>query len=296
MSSIGPILVFLANGTQGSAVVRAAERRGHRVRALVRAELTGEPSRARPFAIGDLDDAASLAAAAQGCTHSVLQVPTASQAIMVGQAARALDALRGAQIRSLVLKLASASRSETFAEPSFAANAAVEALVRGAGIPFSILRPTLYLDNLLKPSARADIAERGLFSPPIASGQRVAWTSTDDCAEAAILLLERGSHGGDYLIAGLESVDGEGLAARLSKALGKPIRYRAEPVERFESEVDAALGPGIGRQVASKFRYFRDHPDEADRILAGAYRPGSLPGFAPTSIEAWVSKRRELFG
>ncbi len=153
----------------------------------------------------------------------------------------------------------------------------------------------MYLDNLLKPSARADIVERGIFSPPIASDQRIAWTSVDDCALAAILLLEQDRYGSDHLIGGPESVTGDELAIRLSLGLDRPLAYRAEPLAKFERDVDAAMGSGTGRRVASKFRYFREHPDEANRILAMVHRPGSLSGFVPTSIRGWARQRRHAF-
>lgn len=290
----GPILVFLANGTQGSAVVRAARQRGHGARALIRRRLDKAPA-SIDTVTGDLDDPASLVSAAQDCAHAVLQVPTGDGSIMVRQVGTALDALRHAGVRSIVLKLASASRPVPCAEPSFVANAAIEALVRGAGIPFAIVRPTMYLDNLLKPSARADIAERGIFSPPIARGQRIAWTSVDDCALAAIMLLEQDRYGGDHVIGGPESVTGDELATRLSAGLGRPITYLAEPLDAFERDVDAAMGSGMGRRIASKFCYFDTYPDEADRVLATVHVTGSLPGFIPTTIDTWVRQRRDLF-
>lgn len=288
----GPILAFLANGIQGSAVVRAARRRGHVVRPLIRTRSGDSLSDA---VIGDLDDPVSLSAAAQDCAHAVLQVPTGEEAVMVRRVANAIEALRHAGISSIVLKPASASRPGPCAEPSFAANAAVEAFVRDAGIPFAIVRPTMYLDNLLKPSARADIAERGIFSPPIANGQRIAWTSVDDCALAAILLLEQDRYGGDHVVSGPESVTGDELAVRLSAGLGKPIAFRAEPLDAFERDVDAAMGPGMGRRIASKFRYFHEHPVDADRILATVQEAGSIPGFTPTDIAAWARQRCRLF-
>ncbi|MBB4000484.1 hypothetical protein [Aureimonas pseudogalii] len=49
------------------------------------------------------------------------------------------------------------------------------------------------------------------------------------------------------------------------------------------------------RTIASKFRYFRDHPDDADRILAGSWDPVTLPGLKSTTIGAWARQRREAF-
>jgi uncharacterized protein YbjT (DUF2867 family) len=290
MAVTGPILVFLANGVQGSAVVRAALRRGHNARALLRTAASAET---RPsgvdVSLGDLEKPESLAKACEGVAHLVLQVPTSGAPTMIRQADNAVTAARQAGVSSIVLKLASASRPAPCAEPSFVANAAVEEIVRRSGIAFAIVRPTMYLDNLLKPSARAEIVRDGVFAPPIAAEQPIAWTSADDCAEAAILLLESGQYGGDHRVAGAESVQGYELAARLSAGLNRRISYRAQDLDTFEREVDAAMGPGVGRTVASKFRYFRDHPADTDAILARPYEPISpLREFKPTSIEGWA--------
>jgi uncharacterized protein YbjT (DUF2867 family) len=295
MSIAGPILVFLANGVQGGAVVRAAYRRGHPVRRLVRAPQGPEPLGIETLR-GDLDDPESLALACVGAAHVVLQVPTGPIADMIRRTQGAIDAAKQAGVRSLVLKLASASRPSPCSEPSFVANAAVEAVVCAAGIPCAILRPTMYLDNLLKPSVLADIVKYSVFAPPIAAEQPIAWTSVEDCAEAAIILLERGAYGGDHRIAGPASVTGRELADLLSKGVGKPIAYHAQPIDQFEAEVDMSLGAGVGRQIASKFRYFAEHPDEAADILARPFQPSpSLAGFAPTSIEEWVRRYATRF-
>ncbi|UMY19776.1 NmrA family NAD(P)-binding protein [Methylobacterium organophilum] len=297
MSVSGSILVFLANGIQGSAVVRAARDRGHPVRALVRDPRAAAALPASDLVQGDLDDPASLAAAMNGVAHLVLQVPTGAQATMERQVGNVLRAAERSHIRSIVLKLASASRSAPCDEPSFVANAALERRLHDSGIPFARVRPTLYLDNLLKPSARAEIVAKGLFAPPIAAGQRIAWTCADDCARASILLIEQGRYGGDHRIAGPESVTGHELAARLSAGWGRTIAYRAQPIPDFEREIDAAMGAGMGRRVASKFRYLADHPEDADRILAAPHRPSpDLPGFAPTAIQDWARRHAGRFG
>ena len=181
-------------------------------------------------------------------------------------------------------------------EPSFVANAMVEDIVRGSGMPFAVIRPTLYLDNLLKPSARREIIGHGVFAPPIAESQRIAWTSVDDCADAALTLLERGAYGGDHRIAGFESVTGEEFAARVSAGLGRRIVYRAQPLDEFEGEIDAAMGPGTGRRVASRFRFFAAHRDEAEIMLADSFVPQpGLEDFQPTGIEAWVRRHKGNF-
>lgn len=293
-----PILVYLAAGVQGSAVVHAALRRGFKVRALVRDR--GRAAGLLPSGVelveGDLRDAASLRAASAGVAHAVLQIPIGSQADMRIQTNNAVSASLGSGMNSVVLKLASASRPAPCEEPSFVANAMIEEIVRASGLPFAIVRPTMYLDNLLKSSARKDIVGHGLFAPPIAEAQRIAWTSVDDCARAAVTLLERRMTSGDHRIAGPESVDGNGLVTRIGTGLGRRIAYRQQPLDEFERDVDAAMGPGTGRRVASKFRFFASHPEDADAMLAAPFTPqGGLEDFQPTGIEEWARQHRARF-
>lgn len=293
-----PILVYLAAGVQGSAVVQAALRRGLKVRALVRdrARAAALSALGVELAEGDLRDAASLRAASAGIAHAVLQIPIGSQADMRIQAENAISASLASGMKSVALKLASASRQPPCEEPSFVANAMIEEVVRASGLPFSIVRPTMYLDNLLKPSARMDIVRHGVFAPPIAESQRIAWTSVDDCAQAAVTLLERGISSGDHRIAGRESLDGNELVARIGRGLGRRIAYRQQPLDEFERDVDAAMGPGTGRRVASKFRFFASHPEEADAMLAEPFKPGAgLEDFQPTDVEEWVRQHRAQF-
>jgi len=293
-----PVLVYLANGVQGAAVVRAARQRGVKVRALVRDRPRAQALAASgvELAQGDLRDPASLRLASAGLDHAILQIPIGSQDEMRVATGNALAASVACGLKSLVLKLASASRPASCPEPSFVANAMIEDIVRQSGLPFAIVRPTMYLDNLLKPSARREIAGQGVFAPPIAENQRIAWTSADDCARAAVILLARGARSGDHRIAGPQSVTGKELASKIAAALGRPVVYRAQPLEEFEREVDAAMGPGTGRRVASKFRFFAAYRDEADAMLSGAFAPQpGLEDFRPTSIEEWVRRHKGDF-
>lgn len=291
--SDAPLLVYLAGGVQGGAVVEAALRRGLKVRALVR-----EPAKARGLdrpgverVRADLSDPSSLLEASKGARFAVLQIPTGPGEIMRVQAANALNAARASDLEGLILWLASASRRAPCEEPSFLANHAIEDAASASGVPFAVVRPTLYLENLLKPSARADILNAGVFAPPIAETQPIAWTSVQDCARAALTLLENGVFGGDHRIAGPESLTGPALVARLSKALDRPIRYKAQLIDAFEREVDAAMGSGAGRKISSKFRYLAAHPEEARLILAEPYMADpALSGFQPTTVKDWLTE------
>lgn len=293
-----PVLVFLADGVQGAAVVRAALRHGLSVRALVR-----RPSLSRWSGVagvetvaGDLDDAASLRDACRGAGAAVLHFPSGTPEAMRRRARDAASAARTEGIGAVILRLSSASRPAPCTEPSFLANQAAEEEVRRSGLPVAVVRPTFYLDNLLRPATRAEIVETGIFSLPVTEDRKVAWTSVDDCAEAALRLLARGPSGGDHRIAGPRAVSGPDLAGLLTQCLARPVRYRAEPVAEFEQAVEAARGGGMGARIGSKFRYFADHAEEMREILAEPFRPqAELAGFEPRDPADWLMRHRTAF-
>jgi uncharacterized protein YbjT (DUF2867 family) len=298
MSGEKQILVYLANGAQGGAMVRQALKRGYKVRALVR-----DPEKSEGLwdigarlCAGDLEDPASLDKAHQGIDHVVLQMPPGAPSRIAALMDNAIAAIKAGGARGVVVKMASANPATRTDEPGFAANRIIEDKMRSSGLPFSIIRPTMYLDNLLRPETRAGIAGKGVLVLPISRAQQIAWTSADDAARAALALLDNAAFGHDCLISGSESVDGEGLACAFSQALKRDIKFQSLPLDALEREVDSATGAGVGKRVSAKLRFFEAHPDEAVRMLSPPFQPcRALSGFVPTAIHAWASDHRSSF-
>jgi hypothetical protein len=100
------------------------------------------------------------------------------------------------------------------------------------------------------------------------------------------MMLAYGAYGGDHRIAGPESVTADQLAAGVAAGLGRPVVYCPRPLDEFERDVDAAMGAGTGRRVASQANAMRSRPFEA--------RPG-LEDFQPTHIGQWVRRHAKEF-
>jgi len=279
-------------------MVRQALKRGYSVRALVR-----DPEKSDALwdigarlLVGDLGDRASLDKAHQGIDYAVLQMPLGAPARIAALMDNAIAAIKAGGARGVVAKMASANPTIRTDEPSFAANQIIEDKMRGSGLRFSIIRPTMYLDNLLRPDTRAGIAGKGVLAFPVPRAQHIAWTSADDAALAALALLDNEEFGRDCLISGPESVDGEGLASLFSEALRRDIEFQSLPLDALERQLDSAMGAGVGKRVTSKLRFFEAHPDEAERMLSPPFQPcRALRGFVPTAIHVWAGDHRSSF-
>jgi uncharacterized protein YbjT (DUF2867 family) len=284
------ILVYLANGVQGGAVARQAVRQGYRVRALVR-----DPSKSADLkkpgveiVMGDLANKASLEAAHLQIDYVILQIPAGTPPQTESFIENAAGAIKMSGVKGVVVKMGNGKPSIPSGVTAFAAGRMIEERMRASGIPFSTVRPTMYLDNMLAPALRSGIAANRTIVYPISSKQKIAWTSVDDAARISLAILENEVFGGDYRISGRDSVDGEGLASAFSEALSRTIRFQSLSLDAFEQSV--------GKWVSAKFRFFEQHPDEADRMLAEPFKESSeLGGFRATTLQTWVNDRRSLF-
>lgn len=294
-----PILVYLANGVQGSAVVRQAVHRGYSVRALVRDPAKSDHLRQLgvEIAAADFNDRASLNDAHRGIDHVVWQIPLGDPARMELLVDYAIAAITMNGVTRVVAKTGAGKPSIQTDVPAFVLNQIIEDKLRASGVPFAIVRPTMYLDNFLRPGIREGICQNNVITYPLPARQTIAWTSTDDAARAALTLLESETFGGDYSVPGSEAVDGDELAAAFSLALKREIRFQSLPFEDFASGTDVPGAAAMAKRLATAtLRFVANHPHEASAYLSRPFRPSpQLRGFQPTVIQQWVTEHRLSF-
>jgi hypothetical protein len=90
-------------------------------------------------------------------------------------------------------------------------------------------------------------------------------------------------------------VCGKTLAGAFSRALNRQIRYEALPLDTFEAGVDAALGPGVGKQVGAIFRFIRDNPDDLDFVTSSFSAAAGFPPVEPMALDDGVTAHRAAF-
>jgi uncharacterized protein YbjT (DUF2867 family) len=110
-----------------------------------------------------------------------------------------------------------------FAQP----HQAVENRIATSGIPYTFLRPTGFMQNML--GNAATIKSQGAFYLP-AGDARVAEIDCRDIASvAAVALTEDGHTGKAYELSGPEAMTYTERAKILSEVLGKPVAYVSTP-------------------------------------------------------------------
>lgn len=219
MNRSGPILVTGASGRVGGALLRQLEGRAE-VRAATRDPV------ALPHGIRfDFVDPATHAAALEGARAVFLMRPPA-----IARAAAFepfLDAMRRAGVRRVVvLSVRGADRVPVLPHHG------LERLVMARDLQWTMLRPADFMQNL-EDVLRDDIRERDEIAVPAGEGRSPFVDVEDVAAMAACVLLDQGHEGRAYVPTGPASVGFGTVAAALSDALARRVRYRRVSLPRF---------------------------------------------------------------
>ncbi|OAN67256.1 SDR family oxidoreductase [Sphingomonas sp. TDK1] len=223
------ILVSGATGGIGGEVCRLLKENQTPFRALCREEeqVASLRKQGMDAVLGDFDRPETLPAAMQGIDTMFLITPPTPQ--QVAQETAAIDAAKAAGVGRIV-KVSASDGNVRSPVPWAKAHALIDHHLRAAGIGWTILKPTAFMQNFLwfkDPIARG-------FLPQVTGSGSVSWVDTRDVARvAATVLTEDGHEGATYFLTGPETLDMKEASARLSKAIGHKVRYLDLPSPIF---------------------------------------------------------------
>ena len=234
------ILVTGSTGNTGSGLVPALLAGGARVRALVHSPAKAAALRAQgaEVVIGDLGKPETLTAAVAGVDRIYLCLFNGPDQAAHGR--NLIAAARAAGRPHIVHHSASGSDRSRIIRHI----AEVEAELKASGLPWTILRPTFYLQNLMM--AIPTVASQRAIYLPMKQG-RMAMTDVRDIVDvAARLLLDGGHVGQDYALTTPEAFTIDEFATALGTELGTSVQYVDVPISAArESMVAMGMDPWI---------------------------------------------------
>lgn len=234
-----PVQVFIscANGKTGYAVTRALVARAARVRGLVRQSAHFERLQAigAEAVLGDLEDPASLVAAAAGC-NVVMHIgpPMDPREVEATQAMlAAANAANAGQFIYYSVMQPLRQDVEHHRRKLLA-----EARVVESGIPYTLLQPIRYMQHL-EPIWN-EVRQNGVHAMPFNTREKFNVVDLEDLAQAsAIVATDPGHLWATYELAGPEALSQDDMASRLSELLGRPVTARAISPEHYAAAAKA---------------------------------------------------------
>jgi len=238
------ILVIGGRSKIGTALIGELLDKGEQVRTLIRG---GEPANDGAEAVtGDLADEGSLVKAMTGVEKVFLLSSPHPDAVSWHR--NAVDAARRTQVQLLVRSSIIGARQESPAE-FVSSHGACDHYLESSGLPYVIVRPNLFLQNIPESTIPAIDASGNFYAD--AAEARISMVDTRDVAAvAARALTEPGHAGAHYDVTGPEALSYADVAAKLSSALGRPVSYVNVPDDAVRQ---ALLGAGLTAWFADAF-------------------------------------------
>jgi NAD(P)H dehydrogenase (quinone) len=249
------ILVTGAGGKTGKAVIKALVARGVPVRAFVRSsahEAALTAMGVREVVAGAMDDVDSLSRAVRGMNAIYHICPNVNPREVVFAKAL-ITAATNLSVSRLVYH--SVLHPQIEAMPHHWNKLRVEEALFTSGLPFTILQPAPYMQNVL--AGWAAIAGRGVYSVPYPVETCLSLVDLEDVADAAATVLTAPGHlGAIYELAGTLPMSQTEVAAILAEQLGRPVAAISELVDTWEKRVRAG---GLGESQISTLRHMFDY-------------------------------------
>jgi len=286
VSAAKKFLIAGATGNVGPALVASLLRAGHHVRVLAR-----DPQKATrvlgpkvEVVRGDLSDVESLPPAFVGIQRAF--VATSPTPMLGYEESNFIDAARAATVERVV-KL-SGFGIEFSSDRIHLAHALSEQRLRDSGLPSVILRPVVFMSNLL---FDAESIKKGAL-PSIFEDGRIGLVDPRDVAAVAAVALESPSYDGRTLeFGGPEALSYDLVAATFTRVLARRIQHVRVDDASFEAGATRAGLP--------------DFVVEAITVTATSARAGhyavndevvrSALGRPASSLTDWIGRHREAF-
>jgi uncharacterized protein YbjT (DUF2867 family) len=261
---------------------------GQRVRALVRkpAEAAKLDGSKIEVAAGDFDLPETLDAALQGVEKAFLLTPVAERFVQWQK--DFIEAAQRAKIRHLV-KFSGMGADPRSASELLRLHAETDDLLRSSGIPFTILQPNSFHQNMLW-SANT-IKAQGVFYLPLKDASQSTVDIRDISAVAARVLTTFGHEGKTYVITGPETLTYQQVAEKLSSVLDRKIQYVDVPISTAADGMRKSGMPDWNVRVVSELlAYFATAAATTvtDSVPSLLSRPA-------TSFEQFVKDYRAAF-
>ena len=246
------VAVFSASARPGLAAIRQLAAQGYRVRAVSRG---ANPAFARCEVVSaDLNDPASVRRACEGADYVFFTSPTFTQrdrgeahAAVMGEAARA------AGVRRLVYNTTSWHPDRLIGVPSMDRGYKRTKALQDSGVPLTVVRPSLFMDNLLTNWVKPHLLRTGEFAYPHKEDLDVSWICLDDVARVMIQTIRSDAYAGEIIdVGGPEVLRPTQVTALLEEVLGFPVRYRRLTPREF-GEVMHQLFEGVSEQSEDKY-------------------------------------------
>lgn len=294
------VLVYGAGGSQQFPVINALKNKGAQVVATTHQPEKVETLRnagAEPV-IADMADRERLNEITKGIDAISFLVPFFLANPMDGldYAKNAIDAAVKNQVKLLVWNTSGFILPVKIGNPSMDVRIDVLEYLKGSGLPYIIIQPSVYAENLLGPWTAPFVKSEQTVTYPTPEEMPVGWIATKDVAAfVAEAIYSPHLAGQSFQVSGIENLNGQQLAEKFSIGLNKKIQYRQMPPKDFGKILDGLFGEGAGKGAEAMYQEITDTKNYPSMHAASMSDVLEKLPVKMTSIETWVAQNNQSF-
>jgi NAD(P)H dehydrogenase (quinone) len=276
------ILISGAAGKTGQAVIKALKEQQQPVRAFVRSAFQKQQVEAlgiEDVLIGDLLQASDIQQAFAGI-HKVLHICPNVHPDEMKIGALIMAAAKQARLEQFVFH--SVLHPQLEAMPHHWQKMRVEEMLIESGIPFTIVQPASYMQNL----ALDTIRSQGVLRVPYDLRARHSMVDLADIARVyARILVEHGHLNAIYELAGPQALDQYQVAEVLSQGLGQTVTPVQQSIADWrQKSLESGLSAYAIETLVKMFEHYDQHG-----FAGNSNTLQYLLNHPPTSLADWVN-------
>lgn len=255
------VAVFGASGRIGQAQVRQLLKQGFPVVAVTRNKsvLDRPEFDGAEIVSADLGDRDSIRQVLENVYAAFFQLPSFGSPLdTINYAKNMAEAASAVKLTRLVHNSTMWSPDNPpCGEPTYDHVRAVEDVFLNSDVPTVVVRPVLFMDNLVTNLVKPSIVEDGIYRYVQRPGLEADLISMDDTARYMIEALQRADLTGKrILLGGPERLPVEQVVATLSEVMGKPLKFEYLPAPQYGEYVFNKVYPGFGPDPAPIVAFF----------------------------------------
>jgi uncharacterized protein YbjT (DUF2867 family) len=284
------ILITGATGTIGRELVQILLAHKLEFKAMVRSEQARAALKGKGIeaVLGDFSRPETFATALEGVKQVFLL--TTPQPDIVKVEGGFLEAARKAGVNRVV-RLSAVGANPWSSSPLARGHGLCEAQLEASGMAWTILRPTMFMQNLAPMYADSVAKTSTLYAP--AGDARIPWVDARDIAAVArIVLTDAGHQGLVYEITGPELHTYEGVAAVLSLLLGRTVKFVDVPDDAaYSSMTSMGMSGWMAHSLVTLFHLFRANGSTAVTLGTVA----RITGRPPRTLQEYLNEHIAAF-
>jgi uncharacterized protein YbjT (DUF2867 family) len=284
------ILVTGATGNIGKELIQDLKDRGKEFKVMVRKEETRALMETRGIqaVLGDFNRPETFAAALKGVRQAFLL--TTPRMDIVNIEGAFLDVARKAGVQRVV-RLSAVGANPWGSSPLARAHGRCEAQLESCGLAWTILRPTMFMQNLTPMYGESVAMTSTLYAP--AGDARIPFVDTRDVAAVATAVLTGAGHEGlVYEITGPELYTYAGVAQLLSAQLGRTVEFVDVPDDAaYKSMTDLGMSEYMAHSLITLFHLFRANGSTA--VTLGTVT--RLTGRPARTLQTYLKENLNVF-